>query len=442
MPRFSLSRRRFLRGATGGAVAAVALPALEAMLDRNGTAHSDGSPLARRFVAFHFGNGVIRNRFIPAATGPSYTLTPLLQPLANVKNYCHVLTGFENKHRQRITHHEGMAGMWSGYPFVSQGGGLNTRFGGPSIDQVAATEIGEATVFPSLQLGCSKRVSTDEGPTMQFMSHRSSTQPLPPEYSPRAVFQRLFAAPPPDDPSRPSRVDVLSAVMEDARALKAKIGASDRLRLDAHLESVSRIQTQINALPPACTVPAQPTQENVDVSGLEPMQEVNDLMLDLIVHAFTCDLTRVVSYMLVGGVGHTVYHFLDTLMEHHIMSHDSSGAAGTLERCIVWNITQFARLCEKLRAVPEGGGNLLDNSCLLLGSDCSEGWTHSIDEMCVVVAGGGGGALRRPGGHMRVTDDRNLSDVLLTCVRTVAPRVASIGSDAMFSTTPVTEIMA
>lgn len=441
MPRFSLSRRSFLRGALGGATAALALPALEAMFDANGTAHSDGTPLARRLVTFHFGNGVIRNKFIPAAEGPNYALTPLLAPLANVKDYCHVLTGFENKHRERITHHEGMAGMWSGHPFVSQGG-LNSRFGGPSIDQVAAAALGEATVFPSLQLGCSKRVSTDEGPTMQFMSHKSSNEPLPPSYSPRVVFQRLFSAPPPDDLSRPSRIDVLSAVMEDARALQGKLGTADRARLDAHLESVSRIQAQIKALPPVCSVPAQPTEDNVDVDGLEPMEEVNDLMLDLLVHAFKCDLTRVASYMLVGGVGHTVYHFLGSLDEHHNMSHDPIGSAVELETATLWNILQFARLCEKLKATPDGAGNLLDSSCLLLGSDCSEGWTHSIDDMCIIVAGGGGGTLKRPGGHLRSKTDRNLSDILLTCVRTVAPEVTEIGSDAMRSSTPVTEIMA
>lgn len=442
MPRFSLSRRSLLRGVAGGTAAAVGLPVLEAMLNANGTAHSDGSPLVRRLATFHFGNGVIRNRFIPTTEGPTYALTPMLAPLEPVKDYCHVLTGFENKHRQRITHHEGMAGMWSGHPFVSLGGGLNSRFGGPSIDQVAAAHIGENTVFPSLQLGCSKRVSTDEGPTMQFMSHKSSTEPLPPEYSPRAVFQRLFSSPPPEDPSRPSRIDVLSTVREDARALQAKVGAADRIRLDAHLESVARIQMQINALPPVCSVPAMPTQENVDVGGLEPMEAVNELMLDLLVHAFACDLTRVASYMLCGGVGHTVYHFLDSLREHHMMSHDPSGSAVELERVVVWNIGQFAKLCSKLAAVPDGAKNLLDSSCLLLGSDCSEGWTHSIEDMCVIVAGGGGGALRRPGGHLRSKTDRNLSDVLLTCVKTVAPEVTEIGSDAMRSTTPLSEIMA
>jgi hypothetical protein len=77
----------------------------------------------------------------------------------------------------------------------------------------------------------------------------------------------------------------------------------------------------------------------------------------------------------------------------------------------------------------------------VLGSDCSEGWTHSLDDMCVIVAGRGGGARRRPGGHLRSKTDRNLSDILLACVRTVAPEIAQIGSDAMLSSTPVSEIM-
>ena len=72
----------------------------------------------------------------PAATGTSWALTEQLAPLAPVKSYCSILSGFENK-IPPITHHEGMAGMWSGHPYISQGG-LNSRFGGPSIDQVAA----------------------------------------------------------------------------------------------------------------------------------------------------------------------------------------------------------------------------------------------------------------------------------------------------------------
>ena len=419
MPRFTvapgLSRRSFLRGIAGGAVATIALPTLEIMLNSNGTAHSDGSPLARRFVCFHFGNGVTLNRFVPATEGVDYALTAQLAPLVNVKEYCNVLTGFENKHNDKITHHEGMAGMWSAHPFISDGG-LFSKFGGPSIDQVVAQKIGSKTTFPSLEIGCSKRVSTDEGPTMQFMSHKSADQPMPPEYSPRAVFQRIFSAPPPDDPSRPSRVDVLDAVLEDARLLKTRIGTADKLRLDAHLDSVDRLQGQINALPPVCVVPTLPTEANVDVAGREPMEAVSRAMSDLLVYALTCDLTRVASYMLSPGVGHSVYHFLGNLNEQHSLSHDPVGSAVPLHNSIVWNMEQFAYLLERMKAATDGERNLLDSSVVLLGSDCSEGWSHAIDNMAVVVAGGGGGGLRVPGGHLKSKTNRSLSDILLRVV--------------------------
>jgi hypothetical protein len=434
-----LSRRSFLRGMAGGLTATVALPPLEAMFDSNGLAHSDGTPLARRLVCFHFGNGVMLDRFVPASEGPDYALTPQLQPLANIKQHCHVLTGLLNRHAEKVTHHEGMAGMWSGHPFVTNGGGLNSKFGGPSIDQVVAAAIGSRTRFPSLELACSKRVSTDEGPTMQFMSHKGPDQPMPPIFSPRAAFQRIFSTPPPDDPSRPSRLNVLDAVLDDVRAVRTKIGAADKLRLDAHLDSVSRLQSQIAALPPACVVPSEPTEQNLDSDGREPMESVATAMMDLMVHALSCDQTRVVSFMLSPGVGHAVYDFLGTLVEQHMLSHDPVGSAGALDRTIVWNIQQFAYLIERMAATPDGAGTLLDNSCVLLGSDCSEGWSHAINNMPVIVAGGGGGLLRQPGGHLRLPD-RNLSDVLLTCVQTVAPEIAQIGSAEMRSSTVVSEI--
>jgi hypothetical protein len=438
--RFKLNRRTFLRGLGAGAAAAVALPALEAMFDSNGTAHSDGTPLPRRFVAFHYGNGVTLSKFVPAgAGGATWALSEQLAPLVNVKEYCNVLTGFENKHADKITHHEGMAGMWTAHPFI-QLGGLNSKAGGPSIDQVAAAAIGKKTTFPSLEIGCSKRVSMNEGPTMQFMSHKGSDQPMPPEYNPRNVFQRIFSTPPPDDPSRPSRIDVLDAVLADANALKTRVSNSDRKRIDAHLESVSALQAQINALPPVCVTPAMPTEDNVDIGGKESMDNVSHVMSDLLVYAFACDLTRVASYMLSPGVGFSVYHWISG-EEQHVMSHDPNGSAIPLNKTIIWNVQQYAYLLEKMKATPDGAGNVLDNSCVLLGSDCSEGWSHSIKNMAVVVAGGGGGVLKTPGVHVKSTTNRNLSDVLLTCVKTVAPEITEIGSQEMRSTTTVSEIL-
>src|SRR5947208_12349692 len=89
----SLSRRTLLRGAACGVGAAVGLPVLHAMLNGNGEATAAGAPLPKRFGEFYWGNGVVTKFWIPADTGPGWTLSPLLMPLANVKDYLSIVTG-------------------------------------------------------------------------------------------------------------------------------------------------------------------------------------------------------------------------------------------------------------------------------------------------------------------------------------------------------------
>lgn len=440
---FVLNRRAVLRGMIGGALASVALPPLEAMLNGNGDALSGGNPLPVRFATFFFGNGVLWDQWIPTTQGPGFAPTPQLQPLFDVEvaDYCSVLTGFENKLKFRITHHEGAAGMLSGHPFVHLGG-LQSKFGGPSIDQVIAAALKSGHTPASIQLGVSKRVSTDEDTTIQYISHKSTTEPLPPTYSPARVWTDLFGSfVPPDDPTGPARIRVLDAVREDARALERKLGIADRHRLTAHLEGVDDLETLIRQMPPVCETPEAETESNTDDGGLEPMQAVADAMNRMLLYAWSCDITRVASYMLTGGVGHTVYGHLGQSDEQHAMSHDPEAFRDQLHETIVWNVQQFANLCALLRGTEEGAGNLLDNSILLLCSDCGEGWSHTTFDHPIVVAGRGGGQLVYPGIHYRSPDSQNTSDILLMLAQAMVPTITEIGSVEGLSTTPFTEIV-
>jgi hypothetical protein len=338
--------------------------------------------------------------------------------------------------------------MLSGHPFVSPGS-LYSEFGGPSIDQLIADHIGNDTFLRSLEVGVSKRVSTDEGPTMQFISHRSTNQPLPPIYNPVAVWNRLFGMfVPPDDPSGALRISALDVVAEDARRLSRIVGAEDRARLDAHLTSVAALQEQIAALPPMCATPAVPSETNVDSGNVEPMPSVAKVMIDLIVYAFKCDITRVASYMLTGGVGFTVYRHLGHNEENHIMSHFPETYAEELHATVLWNMQQFQYLLEQLKATPEGARNLLDNSVVLLASDCGEGWSHSTYDQPIIVAGGGGGRLRTgfhyrsPGSPQGPIFPQNTSDILLACAQAAAPEIAEVGAAEGYSNNPLAQLMA
>ncbi len=192
--RFALSRRTMLRGMLGSAAVALALPPLEAMLNSNGTALANGDPLPRRFMTWFFGNGVRLEQWTPQGQGSGYELTDELAPLVNVKDYCSILSGFDNKAGYgRRGHHDGVAGFFSGHPFIEidpMGALYASKFGGPSIDQVAASIVGSKTFMPSLHVGVSKRVTTGEGPTlleamtMRWHGHNEGEEAFAGDYRP------------------------------------------------------------------------------------------------------------------------------------------------------------------------------------------------------------------------------------------------------------------
>lgn len=442
MKRFSLSRRTMLRGAIGGTTVALGLPLLEAMLNGNGTALANGSPLPTRLVTWFFGNGVALNnpadagqgnRWAPPETGPGYSLTPQLAPLEGVREYCNILTGFDVKaaSKHRRGHHDGVAGFFSGHPFIElphAEGSYSSKFGGPSIDQVAAAAIGGQTFRPSIELAVSKRVITSEGPTLQYISHKGPDQPLPQIFNPKEAYQKLFDSfVAPDDPSKGPRLNALDAIKEDVAALKLRVGSADKIRLDAHLASVEQLRKQIDALAPECSLPMIPVEENSDFEGKEPLDEVNQIMVDLLVEAFRCDVTRVASFQYTGSVGYTVFHMLGVDKGHHDLTHDT-GFNDAVDQCTIHTVKAFAYLLERLKATPEGDGNLLDNACLIFSSDASSGYTHSVFDQPCIVAGRGGGRLRFPGEHYHSPSGENTSDILLACLQTVAPEATEVGS--------------
>jgi hypothetical protein len=185
-----LSRRTVLRGLG----VSVALPLLDAMVPaRTALAHTAAAPTPK-LGFIYFPHGAIMDRWTPAVEGKGFELSPLLAPLAPFKSQVTVISGLENKHASGPTHAI-TPGTWlSGVsPRIS-----HDPYGGVTADQIAAQHIGQDTPLPSLEVAteepvgggaCDRNYGCSYGATISF---RTPSTPLPMEFNPRKLFQRLF----------------------------------------------------------------------------------------------------------------------------------------------------------------------------------------------------------------------------------------------------------
>jgi hypothetical protein len=449
----TLGRRSLLRGLMYGSAVSIALPALDIMLNTNGTALADGAALPKRFGVFFWGNGVRLSQWTPTTTGPGYALTEELAPLVNVKDYVSVVSGMNIKSGNERGHHAGCVGILSGSPMISQdpqGALYASTFSAPSIDQVVASGLNSGTRFRSLEVGISRSVTTGEGTTLRYLSHNGPDNANPPEYSPRALFSRLFGpgftAPdqtPVIDPKLALRRSVLDAVRQDVVALQQRLGKTDRERLDQHLSSIRALENQIALIeeapppPPACIVPDEPA----DVSGNSQLVAINAAMSQLLALSLACDQTRVFSVLFSGSVGGTSYPEAGVPENHHSLSHEEPGNQEKVHAVTTFIMQRFANLLESLHAVKEGDISLLDQSIVLASSDCAEGQPHSINDYPILVAGGGGGSLVHPGIHHRGAGN-NTSRVLLALLQAMDLPLVEFGNGGGYSNTPAVELHA
>ncbi|HEY0706009.1 MAG TPA: DUF1552 domain-containing protein [Polyangia bacterium] len=433
-----LHRRTLLRGAFAGSAVGIGLPTLGAMLNTNGTAYASGKPLPRRMGVFFWGNGVRHKRWIPEKRGAQWELSDELAPLAKVKPYINVVTGMNVKTGNEQGHHAGTVGIMSGCPMVSQphpSAAYASTFSAPSIDQVAAEVIGKGTPFKSLEVGVCRDVTENEGTTLLYLSHRGPDAPNPPEYDPARLFDRLFggnsalSAASPLGAPRDIGKSVLDVVAADARALAGKLGNDDRRRIDQHLASIRDLELRL--APPskrvaACKVPERPSPFVVQ-GGNAPHAEINRAMADLVTLSLSCDLTRVFTFMFAGSVGETVYWEVGQDKSHHQFSHDEPGDQPLVHAATVFIMEQYAYLLERMKATPDGAGNLLDSSVVLASSDTASGQAHSLEDYPIVLAGRGSGALKYPGVHYRSDKGENTTKVLLSMLRATGLRLPKFG---------------
>jgi len=432
MPVRRLNRRAALRGvlATGAAIA-VPLPIFDCMLNRNGTAYAQGQPLAKRYATWFFGNGILPPLWVPKAVGSNWELSEQLGPLANFKDYLTVVSGLVN--------------MFPGDSFHPVGSAASTTGGGveegsavaPSIDQLVADVVSTTSPFRSIELGVSSATPNGGDNTLHAVSHRGRNAPNFPEFDPHAAFARLFAqvdVGAPDEMAKlnQARKSVLDSVLMDANELMGSLGQNDQHRLQQHMDGIRQLEMRLGGLG-QCKPPIDPTVAGVfEDTNSEAPKAINDVMAELLTIAFACDLTRSASLVFTLPAAHVYYRHLAPEMNddfHDFICHADAGDSANqprVHRGVIYAMECLATLLEKMKAVPEGDGNLLSNSLIYATSCTSWGKTHTKDEWPVLLLGKSGGALQGNTHHR--AQGANLSQVLFSIASIMGVNVTSLGA--------------
>jgi hypothetical protein len=402
--RYRMSRRAFLRGVG----VTMALPWLESIPVWGDTLTPAGAPATpaagaaatqypRRFAVLFMGNGINGNHWWAKGTGAEMRLSKSLEPLAPIKAKINVINGLFNQPAVGMGIHPGQTGNLLSGSTLQKGATVRA---GITMDQVLANQLGQETLQPSLVLACEQPMTGyhETNFSMAYSSHiswQSAESPVPNEVYPSLGFDSLF-----ENRGSLRNLSVLDRVKDRAEALGRKVSATDRGKLDEYLTSVREVEKRIEKM--------RVDKDRADTSardrgvplftmerpqnGLpEDLRDHTRLMCDIIALAFQTDKTRIASLLLARDLSSLYYPFLDVRQGHHSASHDD--LSDGYERISRFHLSQMAYLAQRLDAMPEGEGTVLDHSCVMFLSNMWSGWKHDNMKVPVVLAGGLGGTL-------------------------------------------------
>ncbi len=402
MPANSVSRRRFLQGAS----TVLALPWLESFPLRAESgkkqvaAVPDRPPV--RFGCLYFSNGVEPEHWWAKPHTDGMEIGPGLAPMQPHRDDFIFLKGLYNE--QAVLHESAHLGRM---PNLLSGAWVSTDQNdirvGKTMDQVLADQLGEQTVIPSLALGIEPtELRLEDGLSMLYgsnISWRSDTQPAMKEIYPARVYDLLVG----DGKGRRVDQSILDEVLTSANALRKQVGQTDQAKLDEYFDSIRDVEKRIERASQEQRLEGwQPTLKKPDLARPPESLPQNTpehmrLMLDLIVLAFQMDKTRIVTCMLNNDLSQMNFGFLEGVKGSLHLDLTHNGRDPEMEAMYLktnqFHTEQFAYLVERMKRIDEGGSSLLENSLMLFCSNLFDGDRHQADHMPMLLAGTAGGTV-------------------------------------------------
>lgn len=418
----SIARRAVLRGVG----VTMALPWLESL--------EASTSFPKRFAVLFMGNGVNEEHWSATGEGANLSLSKTLSVLEPIKAKINVIDGLYLKMATGQGIHPAQTGSLLSGARIAKGPIIHA---GTTIDQVIANHVGQDTAQQSLVLACEQPMTGyhETNFSMAYSSHLSwqtADSPVPNEVYPSLAWDSLF-----ENRGSLRNLSILDRVKERAATLGRRVSAPDKAKLDEYLTSVREVERRIESTRKSKDA-AEDRAKGLNrpdwtmdrpANGLpEDLREHARLMCDIIAIAFQTDKTRVATLLLARDLSALYYPWLSVKEGHHAASHDNLSEG--YERITRFHLGQLAYLAQKLDAMPEGDGTVLDHSCLMWINNLWSGRKHENHRLPLVLAGGLSGSLQtgRALNYLKDgNDNRKLCSLYLSLLDRMGVRLDQFG---------------
>jgi hypothetical protein len=430
-----LPRRTFLRGTLG---AMVALPFLDAMVPALSAQSQSARPFS--FGAVYMPNGVHNDFWNPDAVGSDFELKQVMQPLAGVKDQLVTVTDLTAPWGESV-HLGASAAFLNGVGPVGARDDSGDAFGKiqseKTLDQLIADVVAGDTPLRSIEVG-TEDMGTAAGACDGFpctffntLAWRDNTSPLPVGINPRVTFERMFGETGTAEQrfaALKQKQSMLDSVAQETARLRQGLGAADNAILEEYLTNIRQVEQQLDRMESRLDTLTDAPEAPIGMP--EAFDDHLNVTYNLMHLAFQGDISRVFSFMLGHEASSRSYAHIGIPEAHHTVSHHGNDPENMQKyaKLGTYQILKFAEFLGKLKATPDGDGNLLDHSMLYWGSGMSNGNQHDRNSPPAVIVGGAHGRLQG-NRHLKADKENNepVANVLVAMAQIAGADVDKIG---------------
>ena len=158
-------------------------------------------------------------------------------------------------------------------------------------------------------------------------------------------------------------------------------------------------------------------------------QEHVRLMGDLLVLAFQCDLTRIVTFVFANDGSNRSYRTRRRLRRpsRPLAPRRRHGQASRRSRrSTEFHTAQLAYILRKAEIDSRGRRHLLDHCMIVYGSGISDGNAHAHDDLPILLAGKANGTIKT-GRHVRLPNETPLTNLYVSMLDRMGVKVDGFG---------------